>query len=177
MGVNSPIMKIVYSLLIALVVLVLASCKKDSIHYADDFGDSRRAWQAFRDSAHNSYRYKVVSGSWVGTGLETIISVQAGKVVGRSFKYTARIKNAPIATVRERVENESQLNSHQEGAKTITLDEVYQEAKDNWLKKRDDADTYFEARNNGKISTAGYVPHGCADDCFTGITITLIEAI
>ncbi len=135
MGVNSPIMKIVYSLLIALVVLVLASCKKDSIHYADDFGDSRRAWQAFRDSAHNSYRYKVVSGSWVGTGLETIISVQAGKVVGRSFKYTARINNAPITTVREWVENESQLNSHQEGAKTITLDEVYQEAKNNWLKK------------------------------------------
>ena len=171
-------MRAVFTLLSASLLLAIASCKKDSIAHASDYNASYTAWLQFKDSSHNSYRYKVVSGSWTGTSSETIISVRDGKVVGRSFKYTVRLWNSTTTTTMEEwVENEVQLNTHEKGAGAITLDAVYQQARENWLKKRDDADTYFEARNHGKLSSAGYVPHGCADDCFRGITIALIEAI
>jgi len=45
------------------------------------------------------------------------------------------------------------------------------------LLKRDNVTTYFEAKNNGMISSCGYWPNNCADDCFTGVSITLIEAL
>ncbi|MFD2920106.1 hypothetical protein ACFS6H_10325 [Terrimonas rubra] len=59
----------------------------------------------------------------------------------------------------------------------LTLDQVYEKAKNDWLKKRSGTTTYFEAKNNGLISACGYVPDNCADDCFTGIGISLIEAL
>jgi len=176
--VKQTVMRSIFTLVLACLVLALASCKKDSIVHASDYNASYTAWLQFKDSSNNSYRYKVVSGSWVGTSSETIITVRQGKVVGRSYKYAVPVQNGPATTVVEEwVENENQLNTHEKGASTITLDVVYQQAREDWLRKREDADTYFDARNNGKISSAGYVPHGCADDCFRGITIALIEAI
>lgn len=59
----------------------------------------------------------------------------------------------------------------------FTLDEVYEKAKNDWLLKKPDVTTYFETKNNGMISTCGYVPDGCADDCFRGIEITFIESL
>jgi len=41
-------------------------------------------------------------------------------------------------------------------------------------KKRKDASVYFEAKNNGMISSCGYVQDGCMDDCFNGINIASI---
>lgn len=37
--------------------------------------------------------------------------------------------------------------------------------------------TYFETKNNGLISTCGYVENTCADDCFIDITITRIAKL
>jgi hypothetical protein len=55
------------------------------------------------------------------------------------------------------------------------LDEIYEKARSNWLKKRGNAKTYFEAKNDGLISSCGYAEDGCQDDCFNGINITSIE--
>lgn len=59
----------------------------------------------------------------------------------------------------------------------LTLDEVYAKIKNDWLKKRSGTTTYFETKNNGMVSSCGYVADNCADDCFNGITISLIEAL
>lgn len=59
----------------------------------------------------------------------------------------------------------------------LTLDAVYDKAKNDWLKKRSGTTHYFEAKNNGLLSSCGYVPDNCADDCFVGINIKLIEAL
>lgn len=59
----------------------------------------------------------------------------------------------------------------------LTLDAIYDEAKNNWLKKKDNVNTYFETNNNGMISNCGYVETGCADDCFRGINISLIQSL
>lgn len=76
-------------------------------------------------------------------------------------------------------ETESELGHHEfSSASAIqTLDEIYEKARTLWLKKRDDAEIYFEAENNGMLSSAGFVPDGCMDDCFSGISIRSIEAI
>jgi len=58
-----------------------------------------------------------------------------------------------------------------------TLDDIYDKARTEWLKNRSDASISFEANNNGLISSAGFIPNGCMDDCFMGIHIRSIEAL
>lgn len=59
----------------------------------------------------------------------------------------------------------------------VTLDSIYQLARTEWLRERENVTTYFETRNDGLISSAGYVENNCADDCFIGINIRLVEKI
>ncbi|MBN9299821.1 MAG: hypothetical protein J0I41_22655 [Filimonas sp.] len=168
---------------LALTFILLAStffssCSKEKFNYQSDYDKSYHVWQAFKSNSHNSYRYKVVSGSWIGTSWQTVITVTNGKVTQRYYKHTAPT-NFPSSSQQEWTEDESHLDTHpQSGALPIwTLDDIYEKAKIDWLQKRDDATTYFETKNNGMISNCGYVPNSCADDCFRGITITLIEAL
>lgn len=75
------------------------------------------------------------------------------------------------------VEDKQELNNITDSpaASTSTLDQVYEQAKNDWLLKRDNAQTFFEAKNSGIISSCGYWEDGCMDDCFRGIRITLVE--
>lgn len=59
----------------------------------------------------------------------------------------------------------------------ITLDEIYERAKNEWLIKSDKADVFFENNNNGMISLAGSLLKGCMDGCFNGVSIKLIEPL
>mgnify|MGYP001165979490 CR=1 FL=1 len=59
----------------------------------------------------------------------------------------------------------------------LTLDDIYDTARTVWLENRSDATVSFDAKNNGMLSSAGFVPDNCADDCFSGINIQSIEAI
>lgn len=168
----------IYFFSLLLIGSLFASCKKSDIEYDSDFNKSNRAWANFKASSGNSYRFMIGTGSWTGYGTETIITVRNGIVVGRSYVAKAIIRPATTATImKEWVEDESNLNTHAEGATSVTLDEIYHKAKTDWLLKRKDATTSFEAKNNGLISSAGYVPNGCADDCFRGISIVFIEKL
>ena len=167
-------------LLVAFLFLMsLASCRKDTLSHGADYTRSYKAWQAFKASSNNAYRYLVATTSWTGYGTETVITVKNGKVVGRSYvaKLHANNGTGAVTVTAQWTEDETQLSTHQEGAPALTLDAIYEQARTHWLLKRDDAKTYFEAKNNGMISSCGYVPNGCADDCFMGIHISLIEAI
>ena len=76
-------------------------------------------------------------------------------------------------------ESESELGMHEQtpASRIQTLDDIYETARTVWLKKRSDAETSFEAKNNGMISSVGFWPDGCMDDCFSGIRIRSIEAV
>jgi len=167
-----------YLLIMLLIASVFSSCKKSDIEYENDFDKSFKAWQTFKASSSNSYRYKVYFASWVGYSHETTITVKDGKVVERAFiaKSIERPSNQTI--VREEwTEDVNSLNTHPNGDATLTLDDIYHKAKNVWLLKRKDAEVSLETKNNGMISSCGFVPHNCADDCFNGISITLIEAL
>lgn len=162
--------------------LLFTSCKKDKFSYKSEFQKSLFAWQAFKASSGNSYRYTVATSSWVGISSETTITVNNGVVTKRDYIQKQMVQNTPgqppaIDVVQEWQEAGSTLNTHNYGAATVTLDEIYRLAKEEWLKEREDVTYYFEAKNTGMISSAGYVPNGCADDCFIGITIISIEKL
>ncbi|MCE7042131.1 hypothetical protein [Dyadobacter sp. CY312] len=156
------------------------SCEKSDIDFEDDIEKSEKAWKAFRSSSGNSYKYVVSFSSWTGTSSETTITVSNGKVIKREFRYTVT-KYLPDNFPKEElewVENENELNARSNsGAAALTLDEIYTKAKSEWLVKRDNAKTYFEAKNDGLISSCGYVEDGCADDCFNGIRISYIGVV
>lgn len=174
-------MKQLFTCLTILSFFTLNACKKDGVQYAFKLQQSKLALQEFKKANGNSYTYEVVSGSWVGLGYYTTITVKAGKVAERKYKITGDTSRTGynIVVLREWTEDESQLGTHttDAAAAAVTLDDIYARAKSDWLAGRDDADFYFETKNDGMISTCGYVPHGCADDCFRGIHISYIRPL
>lgn len=157
---------------------IFSSCKKSDIEYDNQFEKSLNAWEKFKSSSDNSYEYTVSGSSWVGIAWETKIKISAGKIIQRHFKYTSVSGfsgNVPAEAL-EWTEDETQINSHQNtpAASPLTLDKIYEQAKNEWLIKRSKAQIFFETKNSGLISLCGYVNEGCADDCFRGITITSI---
>jgi len=162
--------------LFALLLLALNACKKERIEHEDSFDQSYKSWISFKADANNSYRYHVASSSWIGNNSETIITVKNGKVIGRSYIAKAIVQPGnTVAVVSEWTEDEKSLNNHNDGAATLTLDEIYGHAKSAWLIKRKDAKILLETKNNGMISSCGYIINGCQDDCFNGIRISVIE--
>jgi hypothetical protein len=75
-------------------------------------------------------------------------------------------------------ETAATLNTHNDGAPAITLDEIYEKARTEYLtvdKKKNTV--YFEVNYEGLLSSAGYVPEGCMDDCFYGVHIKSITRL
>ncbi|MFT4095190.1 MAG: hypothetical protein QM640_16280 [Niabella sp.] len=74
-------------------------------------------------------------------------------------------------------EDETTLYSHDGWNVSLTLDEIYAKAKNEWLQVDEDENwIYFETENDGMISSCGYTPKNCADDCFMGINIVEIKS-
>jgi len=166
-----------YALL--LIGILLTSCEKSNLNYENSFESSYQEWLSFKKTSGNSYHYVVTGGSVFGPGWQTDITVTHGKVTQRHFKFTSvtGLGNIPSEAL-EWTENENEINSHTtSGAEVLTLDQVYEKARTEWLIKRKDAKAYFETKNNGLISTCGYVPDGCMDDCFVGINIAAIGSL
>jgi DNA-binding sugar fermentation-stimulating protein len=151
-----------------------SSCSKD-FAYSSEFDKSYEAYQKYKKENANSYQYTVTSSSWTGTHSATTITVFNGQVEYRSYEAKTRSADGKEQTDTKWTENKDELNSHDEGYEALTLDQVYEKAKKDWLIKRKDSKVYFEAKNNGLISSAGYVPDNCQDDCFNGIHISEIK--
>lgn len=156
-------------------VLLLVACNKPQ-WFSNDFYKSQTAWLSFKKSSKNSYQYTTFSSSWTGFNTATTITVHNGVVIKRAYKAEMVYPEPKMIEAWE--EEPDQLNSHSSGAGTLTLDEIYEKAKTEWLI----ADTrenqvFFETKNNGMISKCGYVPRNCADDCFFGIQISGIKPL
>ncbi|WP_318309230.1 hypothetical protein [Flagellimonas crocea] len=169
--------------LLPIAILILAqclvSCESDNLEHYDEFIVSLRAWENFKESAKNSYRYTVNQGSWVGFSSKTTITVESGTITERSFQFTntGGISSEIPEDELEWTETADEIGFHANGAAPLTMDEVYDKAKNDWLRNRTDATPYFETMDNGLISTCGYVEKGCIDDCFVGIHIESIDPL
>ena len=167
-------------LAILLISILFAACKKDQV--SNDFDNSYKKWVAFKQQSNNSYSYTAHRAyAFMGDRTETKITVKNGKITEREFTAWTNQPNSNVPVIAETwIENEASLNSHNQprAAEILTLDQVYAKAKSVWLKaNKKDNDVYFEVKNDGLISSAGYVPKGCQDDCFTGISIKEIISL
>jgi hypothetical protein len=170
-------MKAVYPIVLLLIVTLFGACKKD-VEYASELSRSKEVYIAFKSSVDNNYQYVVTTNSWTGYSSATTLVIKDGKVAGRSYvaKQMADTGFAQVV-VKEWTEDAGSLGTHTDGAALQNLDDVYEQAKKEWLKKRTDAYVYFEAKNSGMISTAGFSEKNCADDCFQGIEISSITKL
>lgn len=167
-----------YLIILLLILTSFSACEKDDYTYSNDFEKSYKAWADFKQAANDSYRYTVETSSWTGTTTTTVLTIDEGKVVKRSYVAKSMVSSSNQIVIHEQWEEEgATLNTHPNGSALITLDKVYQKAKTEWLPKRANAKSYFETKNDGMISSCGYVDDNCADDCFVGITITNIEKL
>lgn len=160
---------------------LLTSCEKEGLNYQNDYEKSYKEWLSFKETSGNSYRYMVTGSSWVGSASQTVITVTNGKVTQRQFKYISvpGLSNVPPDAM-EWTEKENEINTNAysgAAASPLTLDQIYDIARSEWLIKRDNAKAYFEKSNNGLISSCGYVEDGCMDDCFMGIRIAYIVSL
>lgn len=172
-----------------LFIMFLSSCEKDEMSVNDGFipinGEiekSKEVWETYKKSVNNSYSYINYTVSFAGYFGETKIIVENGKVTGRVFKsgvYIFKSNTNPEPNVKESwVENSSNLNTHTNGAESLTLDEIYQKANNEWLRMDTQKnDLYFTIDVNGFIASCGYVPKGCQDDCFFGVHIKSITSL
>lgn len=176
---RSKIMKT--TLLIVVVTFLIIGCDKNDFEFENQFDQSYKSWLAFKKSVNNSYTYKVTGASWIGISWETTITVSSGVVIRREFKVTHKADyiETPKEEDMEWAESEEEIGSKKDtsAADANTLDEVYEIAKNDWLQKRKNTETFFETKNNGIISLCGYIDKDCADDCFRGISITSVEVL
>lgn len=102
------------------------------------------------------------------------LAIEALKGISYTEEEIQSFFGAEIIDRLQWIETKENLGTHNK-SELMTLDQVYSKAKNEWIIKRDKSKVYFEAKNNGLISIAGYVPDGCQDDCFEGINIIKIE--
>lgn len=165
-------------IVILILTVFLSGCKKDAI--SGDYDKSYAAWLNFKSSSRNSYTYTAYNSSVFGGYSETKFSVQNGTIILREFLSGYYKPNAKDLTIiNSWTENSSSLNTHgNEGHELLTLDQVYDKAKTVWLKADPKQnDIYFESKNNDLISSAGFVPKGCQDDCLNGIYVKNISVL
>ncbi|MBD1392088.1 hypothetical protein [Mucilaginibacter glaciei] len=158
--------------------LIISACKKDEIN--SNFDASYQSWQAFKKKSNSSYSYTAYNGSIFGGHAETIFTIKNDKIISRKYiagSYKPNTDSLIISTTW--TEDAATLNTHNNaGHELLTLDQVYNKAETEWFRvDPKENDIYFEAANAGLISTAGYVPKGCQDDCLTGIHIKDIKAL
>jgi hypothetical protein len=170
-------------LLMNLVLISLSGCELGVLQARKSFESkevngyqqSYEKWLTDKASHNESYQYVVTFSSWAGFGENTTITVNRGVVTDRSYqawKYNNDKPGDREITTQWR-ENASNLDSHQEGAASQTLDQLYQQCSSDWLRVNISQNTiYFESKNNGLLSLYGYVPKNCQDDCFTGVRIS-----
>lgn len=166
-----------YALLLVLIVfsLISYSCDDGDFEYESSFKQSYAAWLDFKAESDNSYEYTTVGSSWVGVAWQTTITVDKGELIKRHFKFTF-VEEGIEVKEQEWIEDKENLGSHDQD-EIITLDVVYDKAKNDWLKKRKRTETFFEVDNKGMISLCGYREIDCQDDCFRGIRIKEIKAL
>jgi len=155
--------------------VLISSCEKGVIE--SEFEKSLNVWKEFKKSVNNNYSYTVKTESWAGFGDSTIISVRNGVLHERTYASYAidsqTGKKKPTANWKE---TKADLNSHDSGAQTLTLDEIYEKASSVWLKiNKKNHIIYFETKNQGLISLCGYSDKNCSDDCFVGVNISSIK--
>lgn len=185
-------MKYYFSILLA-ITITLASCSSDDDANSSilseltnlegtpgsTYDESLAQWTSLKNDNGRSYIYQTDVSSWTGYGAVTEIKVINNIVVSRVYQsYMMDGGTGEITFTESYTENEATLGSHQEGASPVTIDDLYNSCLSEYLTVDEENNTvYFNTETNGLLTLCGFVPDFCADDCFTGISITAFNWI
>lgn len=162
-------------------VLLYISCDREAIPPALDvqgesgytYSESKSKWLQMKKEKGDSYNYKVQEISWTGHGNNTLITIVNGKAVARTYQEffmdpdTGSIENGYGYS-----ETKVDLGKNEAGARPWTIDHLYSICLAEYLVVDDESNTiFFDTDEEGILTSCGFVPDDCADDCFTGITL------
>ncbi|MHA4894600.1 hypothetical protein ACXZ1K_07615 [Pedobacter sp. PWIIR3] len=165
------------TLLLFLLSAAFMSCKKDGIEHKSDLKTSAKTFERFKASSNNSYIYVLTTSSWTGYSSESTVTIKNGAVLSRAYVLkNIDDKTHLLVVVEQWLEDKDHPNPKNWPA-ALTLDQIYEKAKTEWLVKQKNTDYYLETKNDGMISTCGYVERNCADDCFVGVKISSITKL
>ncbi len=179
--------------LLFLGLILLFSCKKsdDSIenrlselthlsgHNGISYSESYDKWSYLKNQNGNSYVYQTTFSSWTGFSCTTELKIINGEVVSRIYQeYHVDYPNNPHEIIDTYLETKNDLGTHDKGAAPMTIDELYAScASDYLVVDEENNNIYFQTEINGLMTICGFVPKGCADDCYRGITINSFDWI
>jgi hypothetical protein len=141
------------------------------------FDESYSKWNALKKENDNSYIYQTSQISWTGFGSVTELRIEKGVIKERNYaEYMEYWTPSRRKIIDSYSENYTNLGSHEKGADLLTIDDLYNSCSNNYLTVDTDNNTlYFKTTTNGLMTSCGYVPNNCMDDCFFGVTIMSFE--
>mmetsp|Transcript_29839 Transcript_29839/g.47597 ORF Transcript_29839/g.47597 Transcript_29839/m.47597 type:complete len:161 (-) Transcript_29839:165-647(-) len=153
------------------VIIMFIACRL-SILFASSYDISLAKWTELKGSRGDCYTYTRSFVSWVGFGSRTIIKVEQGVVVERTYEAFDSSRTI-TSTYHESTPQEIGTNSQGQPAKT--MDELYTECPSYLALDEQTNYIYFRVDDLGILQLCGYVPQGCMDDCFQGISVSSFE--
>lgn len=165
--------------LLLFLIVTSISCEERRTPQFEAFRDSLSQWKDLKKENGNSYVYSTTFGSWAGFGSTTELKIEDGNVVARKYEaFRINETNGVREITDTYAETKADLGSHEDGADLLTIDDLYHSCGKEYLRV-DEANNelYFEARPDGLMTLCGFVPKGCADDCFDGVRISSFEWI
>lgn len=144
--------------------------------FTGDLTASRSSFAALAAGNNDTYTYDRLSQSWTGWATHTQISVAGGVVVARDTDTYSDYPMRVVDAAGSYREQGNDVGTHQAGHDAKTLPELYDECEQTVLTQdpaQNDITLMFFA--NGVLATCTYYPHGCADDCVSGIVINSIQ--
>jgi hypothetical protein len=141
--------------------------------------ESRAEWRKLSADGR-AYSFETSSSSWIGTTCTTRIDVEAGVVVGR--KQTQTRSNDPEEgdapwEPENWFERGDEVGSHESACQApVTLDALYDRCENEVLCVDPSENTFYLGYDaQGVLTYCGYVPQGCADDCFRGFSLDWVR--
>lgn len=137
------------------------------------YTESLNKWNALKKDNGNSYSYQTTFQSWVGFGHTTELIIKEGRVVARVYEeFQIDGQTGARVITDSYTENENNLGNNEKGAAPLSIDDLYTSCASDYLVVDKEKNTlYFETNESGMLSRCGFVPNGCADDCFQGLSI------
>lgn len=174
-------------LLFVLILLTGLSCEKKEVEPSStlknltslngesglSLNESYLKWMELKKENGNSYIYQTRFISWAGYGSVTELKVENGVIVERNYEeYKEYWNSSQREIIDSYSETSNNLGSHEKGADLLTIDDLYNSCASEFLIADTTNNTlYFETDTTGLMTTCGFVPKDCVDDCFYGVTI------
>lgn len=143
------------------------------------YNESLKQWTELKDKNGNSYIYQTTFVSWTGFGSITELKIEGGEVTSRVYQeFKTNETDGQREIIDTYIETNTNLGSHEKGANPLTIDDLYNSCESEYLTVDKENNTvYFETEIDGLMTLCGFVPDGCMDDCFRGVTINSFKWI